>query len=208
MHLIHFSHPQYLLLLPLLWAFTWWVLRGSLADLDRTRGRLSTFVRLGLCTLIVLALAGTQFVHSTNTLCTAFVVNVSDSITAGQRETALQYIREAIQHKRANDRMVLIAFGAEALLDHAADDLNTHIDHIYSIDFPCRLIRHEFPVYAGTGMEAGISCTSFVHAAHCPCHVILFPKKEMAIGKLLPHVPDKTIANALTKSYTSYGYNR
>ena len=42
---ITFSHPQYLLLLPLVLGYTWWVMRGSLADLGRTRARLAMGLR-------------------------------------------------------------------------------------------------------------------------------------------------------------------
>jgi Mg-chelatase subunit ChlD/uncharacterized membrane protein len=121
---IRFSHPHYLLLLPLVWGFLWWVLRGSLADLGRARARLAAGVRAALLTLLVLALAGMQLVRPTHTLCTVFVVDVSDSIarTPQLQASLLQYIRDARARMRQGDQLALVAFAAEALLDHAPED--------------------------------------------------------------------------------------
>ncbi len=52
---IHFSHPQYLWLLPLAWAFTWWVQRSSLADLGRARGYIAMGPVHCLLTLLIFA---------------------------------------------------------------------------------------------------------------------------------------------------------
>ena len=119
---IHFSYPEYLLLLPLAWFFTWWVAGRSLADLDRSRRRLSIGFRVAIFTILILALAGFQFVRPTKSLCTIFVVDVSDSIAPAARNTVLGYIHAATQRMHGQDGCALIAFGAEALLDHAPED--------------------------------------------------------------------------------------
>ena len=120
--MMQFSHPQYLWLLPVLWGFTWWVMRGSLADLGRARGRWALGMRLAVLTLLVLALAGLTIVQPTKTLCTAFVVDVSDSIAPAQRTVVLDYIKTAVKSMKPGDTAALVAFGAEALLDHMPED--------------------------------------------------------------------------------------
>lgn len=119
---VHFSHPLYLWLLPLVWAFTWWVMRDSLADLDRTRVRLAAAARYLILTVLVLALAGIQLVRPTTTLCTVFVVDVSDSIAPSQRQVALDFIRQATKKMKTGDQAAVVAFGGDALLDHAPED--------------------------------------------------------------------------------------
>ena len=153
---IHFSHPQYLLLLPVIWGFTWWVLRGSLAELGRARGRLSAWLRVALLTLLVLALSGVQFIHPTNSLCTVFAVDVSDSISPNQRAVVLDYIKRAEAKKHSEDQAALVAFGADALLDHAAED-KAAIAGIHAIPITSRtdisaaiqLAMAEFPQDSG-----------------------------------------------------------
>lgn len=122
--MIRFSHPQYLWLLPFLWAFTVWVLRGSLADLGRARERLAAGMRLLLITLLVLALSGIQLVRPTTTLCTVFAVDISDSVlkTPQARQQIFDYINAAVKKKRMADSFALVAFGAEALLDRAPEE--------------------------------------------------------------------------------------
>ncbi len=124
MYSIHFSHPQYLYLLPLVWAFTWWVIRDSLADLGRARARLSATLRALLLSLLVLALAGAQLVRPTTTLCTVFAVDVSDSIQKSQQAFILDYIRQATRNMRRGDTAALVAFGGEALLDQPIEETN------------------------------------------------------------------------------------
>ena len=122
MNIIHFSHPQYLWLLPLVWGFSWWVMRDSLADLGRSRGGWALGMRLAVLTLLVLALAGLTLVRPTKTLCTVFAVDVSDSIAPVQRATVISFIKQAVKTMRPGDSAALVAFGADALLDHVPED--------------------------------------------------------------------------------------
>ena len=124
--MLRFSHPHFLLLLPLVWVYTLWVMRRSLADLGRERGRLAAGLRLLLLTLLVLALAGIQLVRPTQTLCTIFVVDRSDSVARSpQAEKALfAFINEARTRMRPGDQFALVAFGAEALLDRAPEEFD------------------------------------------------------------------------------------
>ncbi len=170
---INFSHPQYLLLLPLAWAFTWWVQRASLADLGRARGYLALGIRIFLLSLLVLALAGIQLVRPTQTLCTVFVVDVSDSIAPTAQQQVLDYIHRACQGMRKDDSAALVAFGAEALLDHSADD-PTPIRKIISL-----------PNTSRTDVAAGIQLAMASFPPDSGKQIVLFSDGNENLGDLL-----------------------
>ncbi|MHB9107083.1 MAG: glutamine amidotransferase [Armatimonadota bacterium] len=175
--MIRFSHPQYLLLLPLVWVYTWWVLRNSLAELGRVRGRLAAGFRGVLLTLLVLALAGVQFVRPTTTLCTVFVIDVSDSVSSRLRTEALDYIRQATKHmKKTDDRAALVVFGGEAQLDHDTDDYAVlkNVRGIYSI-----------PSTSRTDIAAGIQLAMATFPPEAGKQVILFTDGNENLGNAL-----------------------
>ena len=176
MDVIRFSHPQYLLLLPLVWAYTWWVLRGSLAELGRARGRLAAALRGVLLTLVVLALAGVQFVRPTTHLCTVFVVDVSDSVSPEQRTAVLSYIRTAVRTQRDGDSAALVTFGGEALLDRDTGDAGTlkHLRGIFSI-----------PTTSRTDIAAGIQLAMASFPEDAGKQVILFTDGNENLGNVL-----------------------
>ncbi len=173
---IRFSHPQYLWLLPILWAFTLWVLRGSLADLGRARGRLAAGMRLLLIALLVLALSGVQLVRPTTNLCTVFVVDVSDSVlkTPQARQEIFDYINAAVKKKRPTDTFALVAFGAEALLDRAPEDPGKEIDAIIST-----------PSAARTDIAAGIQLAMASFPQDSGKQIVLFSDGNENLGDAL-----------------------
>jgi len=173
---IRFSHPQYLLLLPVVWVYTWWVLRGSLAELGRARGRLAVGFRGALLMLLVLALAGVQLVRPTTTLCTVFVVDVSDSVAPALRAQALDYIRQAAKGMKRDDRAAVVAFGGEALLDRdtAGKDALKDIKSLYSI-----------PGASRTDIAAGIQLAMASFPQESGKQVVLFSDGNENLGSAL-----------------------
>ena len=123
-----------------------------------------------LLTLIVLALAGLQLVRPTDTLCTVFVVDVSDSIAPAQRSVVLHYIKEATRRMRSGDRAALVAFGAEALLDHAPED-RAVIGNIVSI-----------PTTSRTDIAAGIQLAMAGFPAEMGKQIVLFSDGNENLG--------------------------
>lgn len=119
---VRVTDPGYLLLIPALWALTWWFARTSLAGLDRVRSRLALGIRWVIIALLVLAIAGVQWVRPVHDLCTIFVVDVSQSVAPDQQRVVLDYIHQATKTMKPGDRAALVAFGADALLDHAPED--------------------------------------------------------------------------------------
>ena len=170
---ITFSHPQYLLLLPFAWLFTWWIARGSLAELDPARKNLSLFWRLALLTVIVLALSGLQLSLLTRTLCTVFVVDVSDSIDPAERTRILHYIRDATKQMRQDDRAALVAFGAEALLDQAPDT-SRRMTEIVSL-----------PGSSRTNIAAGLQLALASFPQDAARHIVLLSDGNENVGNSL-----------------------
>ena len=114
---LSFTNPLALLLFPLLAAYFWWLSRRTLADLSTFRRRLSLALRLILCALLVLSLAGAQLVRRNRDLAVMFVVDYSDSVGPKAREAATQYIDDAIKNRRAGDEWGVVVFGTDALID-------------------------------------------------------------------------------------------
>ncbi|MGC8782859.1 MAG: VWA domain-containing protein [Armatimonadota bacterium] len=109
---VEFARPWMLLLLAMLPAF-WWVHRHSLAALPRWQKQASLWLRLLLVTLVVFALAGIRWVRTTTAQAVFFVVDGSASVEPQQRETALQFIQEAVRHIREDDMAGVIIFGSD-----------------------------------------------------------------------------------------------
>ncbi len=121
MPLISFSHPWYLLLLPLLIAGVVYVARQSLADLRGSRAKWSLGLRVGLVTCAVLALAGLQIRKPTKKLAVIFVLDQSDSIPPDQKARAIDYVNEAARKMGSDDYGGLLVFGSDAYLEKEPD---------------------------------------------------------------------------------------
>jgi uncharacterized membrane protein len=118
--LISFSHPWYLLLLPLLIWGAVYVARLSLADLRGARARWSLGLRIAILTLGVLALAGLQVSMPAKKLAVLFVLDQSDSIPPEQKRQALEMINTAAKKMGPDDLGGVLVFGGDAYLEREA----------------------------------------------------------------------------------------
>lgn len=107
---VQFSEWPWLLLLPPLYLFFWWLSRRTLSDLSPNRLRVALFLRCLLVTLLVLALAGLQWMRKGHQLALMFVVDGSRSITKQDRDEARNYIAEALKSMHKQDQAGLITF--------------------------------------------------------------------------------------------------
>lgn len=130
--MIQFTHPIYLILLPPLAYLAWRLSGASLADLSKGRKIFSLSLRIAIITLLVLAIAGLQFVRPSKSQAVIFAIDISDSIPPEKRQESLNYIRQALKTKRATDYIGVIAFGADASVE-LAPSLSAKIDRIYSV---------------------------------------------------------------------------
>jgi uncharacterized membrane protein len=115
---LSFIYPSFLWLLLLLvplWLITLKVPRR----LAPWRFWSSLALRTLLVLLLVLSLAGTQLVYGVDTITTVFLVDSSDSIPTSAQAQAEQFIRDALDHMRADDNAAVVVFGENALVERA-----------------------------------------------------------------------------------------
>lgn len=110
-----FTQPLILALLALLpyFAYLGWP-RGRYG---RGRAWAALALRGLIVVLIVLSLAGAQFVRGGDELAVVFLVDVSDSVPDAERERALDFVGRALEAMRPGDQAALILFGADALVE-------------------------------------------------------------------------------------------
>jgi uncharacterized membrane protein len=116
---IGFQHPWYLLLLFVI-PVTWWLGLRSLAGLGPCRRGLALLFRSLVLLLVVLALAGIQWIWSSDKLTVIYLLDQSDSIPIAKRQLMLEYAIQSVRsHRREDrqDRAGLIIFGREASIE-------------------------------------------------------------------------------------------
>ncbi len=108
------SAPQVLLLLLIALPALWYM--GFPRHAFRRRRDISSLLLRSLIViLLVLALAGLQTVQAVERLAVVFLVDASDSVGAGAKDTQLAYISEALANKGADDIWAALLFGENAL---------------------------------------------------------------------------------------------
>ena len=129
-----FTTPAALLLLLILPAVAWLVWPRRAAGRPGTRARprsgwAGLILRLLILALVVLSLAGTQWVRAVDDLAAVFLVDASDSMSRESAAAAEQFVRDAVAAMAPNDRAGVILFGGNALVEQplrpfaSADDL-------------------------------------------------------------------------------------
>ena len=105
-----------LLLLPLLWVFSY----RSLSGLGRVRRVVALVMRSVVLILLILALAETQIVRSSNRLTVIYLLDQSLSIPEGQRRAMVDYVNASTKRHRdrgQEDRVGVIVFGREPAVE-------------------------------------------------------------------------------------------
>lgn len=113
---MNFTTPWALLALATLPYFVW-LARGG-------RGRVSLGVRLTLAGLIILALAGAQWVRTADELAVVFLVDASDSISPQQAAEAEALVQQALAAMTPRDRAAVVIFGGNALVERPLSGLS------------------------------------------------------------------------------------
>lgn len=112
-----------LLLLPLLWLFTFSTRSVGYTRLGRRRFWGLLVLRSLALVALVLALAGAQLVRSVDNLTVVFLIDGSDSVAPAQRQHAIEFVNAAMAEGRASDQAAIIVFGQNALVERAPNDL-------------------------------------------------------------------------------------
>ncbi|HEX4841770.1 MAG TPA: VWA domain-containing protein, partial [bacterium] len=83
----------------------------------RSPSRLALGLRLAALALVITALASPSVVGRGGDLTIIFAVDRSASIAATQRQAAEEFVRSAAAQRRQGDRVGLVTFGADALVE-------------------------------------------------------------------------------------------
>ncbi len=113
----HFTHPSLLLLLVPTLAWVVWLAWMSDVQLSRRRRWISGGLRVAVLLLVVLALAGLQWLRPIEGMNVFFLLDRSDSIPEEQQRWALQRVTELSQQKPKQDQGGVIVFGTEAAIE-------------------------------------------------------------------------------------------
>jgi Mg-chelatase subunit ChlD len=112
---ISFHYPWILLLIPLvLYPVRLWY--RSARQMPAGRRKLICALRVGLILCIILSLAGLQLRYKINEQSVVFVVDLSASCEQG-KNMAENFIKEALEYKKADDKAAVVVFGENARVD-------------------------------------------------------------------------------------------
>ena len=117
MLMVQFVQPWWLLAAPLLIYLLWRMQREGYAEGSRTRRRFWLVVRSIIILLIVAALAGLQTRKSIRQNQILFLLDVSDSISAEQKQQAIAWMNRAIERIHTPDQVGVILFGSNAAVE-------------------------------------------------------------------------------------------
>src|SRR5687768_8845371 len=115
-----FTAPHFLWLLPVAWAWAAWLSWKSDAQLNRFRRWLVLGVRLVVLLLIVLALAGLQWLRPLEGVNVLFLLDRSESIPSPQQESARKHVNTAAKEKSRTDKAGVLVFGTDAAIEISA----------------------------------------------------------------------------------------
>jgi uncharacterized membrane protein len=157
---LSFEQPLLLLLLlpiAILVYLTW--SRSSL-PFSALQRRLILACRLALFTLIICALAGAAWQQPISRQATVFVGDLSDS-TSAQRPLIEQWINSAMQHKRSEDEVGIVAVGRNALVEQS---VKSQIDFTHF---------ESTPDTNYTDLAAGLRLAAAILPADTQRHIVL-----------------------------------
>jgi len=117
-----FTHPQYLLLLPLAVGWVVWLAWKTDVQIAAWRRWLALGIRLIVVAAVVLALAGLQWRQPLEGMNVFFLLDRSDSIPSPQQEGARKYVNETVGRKKKEDKAGVLVFGTDAALETSVNE--------------------------------------------------------------------------------------
>ncbi len=113
----HFTHPAFLLLLVPTLAWVGWLAWKSDVQLSPWRRWVSGILRVAVLLLVVLALAGWQWMRPIEGMNVFFLLDRSDSIPEEQQAQALATVTALSKGKEKVDKGGVIVFGTDAAIE-------------------------------------------------------------------------------------------
>ncbi len=115
-----FTHPLWLLLLPLGLAWIVWLALRSDVQIASWRRWSSGAIRIVVVILLVLAIAGLQWRRPLEGMNVFYLLDRSESVPSSQQETARDYVNKSFAHHQQGDRAGVLVFGTDAALESSA----------------------------------------------------------------------------------------
>ncbi|MCI0745762.1 MAG: VWA domain-containing protein [Verrucomicrobia subdivision 3 bacterium] len=117
---VQFTNPHFLWLLPMVWAWATWLARKSDVQAGGWRRATALSVRMLVLLLVVLALAGLQWMRPLEGVNVFFLLDRSESIPSPQQEAARKYVNAASKEKKKTDKAGVLVFGTDAAIEISA----------------------------------------------------------------------------------------
>ena len=117
---IQFTNPAWLWLLPVAVGWIVWISWKSDVQISPWRRWTSLGVRLVVVLLVVLAIAGLQWLKPLEGMNVFYLLDRSDSIPGPQQELARDYVNQSFEHSQEGDRGGVLVFGTDAALESSA----------------------------------------------------------------------------------------
>ena len=117
---IQFTNPAWLWLLPVAVGWIVWISWKSDVQISPWRRWTSLGVRLVVVLLVVLAIAGLQWLKPLEGMNVFYLLDRSDSIPGPQQELTRDYVNQSFEHSQEGDRGGVLVFGTDAALESSA----------------------------------------------------------------------------------------
>jgi len=114
---MQFTHPWYLLLLAPALGWVIWFAWKSDVQVSAWRRWTAVGIRVVVLALVVLAIAGLQWLKPLEGMNAFFVLDRSDSIPASQQDFAREFVNKSSKQKKTTDKAGVIVFGSEASIE-------------------------------------------------------------------------------------------
>src|SRR5204863_3286184 len=109
-----FTHPMWLLLLPAGFAWIVWLAWKTDVQISPWRRWVSSVIRVSVLILLVLAIAGLQWLRPLEGMNVFYLLDRSDSVPSSQQEMARDYVNKSAKHKKEGDQGGVLVFGTDA----------------------------------------------------------------------------------------------
>ncbi len=129
---IQFTHPWWLLLLPVVLTWVMWLARRSYVQSGPWRRRAALALRLIIVVSLVFALAGIQWKRPVEGINVYFLLDRSDSIPSIQQEASRDYVNQAATAKKSVDKGGLVVFGSAASIE-TAPNVKVDVPKIHAV---------------------------------------------------------------------------
>ena len=112
-----FTHPWWLLLMPVVLGLAAWLTWRSFVQIGPVRKWTALGLRCLILALLILALAGLQWLKPLEGMNVFFLLDRSDSVPSVQQEAAREYVNQIALAKKPVDRAGVVVFGNGASIE-------------------------------------------------------------------------------------------